>query len=202
MKLDPEARTAAVVALARAGVQTDIQELLIAGDPMRGIPPGALDAALLAYAASLPQSQDIRALVERLFEDLRDRRLLKWLFSEEPTVILHDSHGDPLNSIDLDVQEEIKAAWCKIIAADALSCLAGEGWRPKVKPLVWEDRGLGIAYAETPFCTYKVNLDGYWWRDKGSMQGANGKPECQTDFDRRILSALDLPAPSVEEKLP
>jgi len=40
--------TAALVALAEAGVPTDVQELLIHGNPARGIPPGALKAAIKA----------------------------------------------------------------------------------------------------------------------------------------------------------
>lgn len=38
--------TDAVVSLARYNIPPDIQELLISGDAMRGIPPGALSAAL------------------------------------------------------------------------------------------------------------------------------------------------------------
>jgi len=43
--------TAAVLALARSGIPTDIQGLLLSGDPMRSIPPGALQAALDMAAA-------------------------------------------------------------------------------------------------------------------------------------------------------
>jgi hypothetical protein len=38
----------ALVILAQAGIPTDIQELLVAGNPMKGIAPGALERAILA----------------------------------------------------------------------------------------------------------------------------------------------------------
>lgn len=44
---------AALIALARMNVPPDVQDLLVAGDPMRGIPPGALRAAISA-ATTLP----------------------------------------------------------------------------------------------------------------------------------------------------
>ena len=54
--------TAACVALACHGIPTDVQELLIQGDPMRGIPPGAithaLTAALTATASAEPVITD------------------------------------------------------------------------------------------------------------------------------------------------
>lgn len=40
--------TAALVALAEAAIPTDVQGLLVQGDPTRGIPPGALLKALAA----------------------------------------------------------------------------------------------------------------------------------------------------------
>ena len=51
--LNEKARTAAILALARHGIEPDVQELLVAGNPMRGIPPGAFDAAITAYLASV-----------------------------------------------------------------------------------------------------------------------------------------------------
>ena len=39
---------AALVVLAEHGIPTDIQDLLVSGDPMRGIRPGALHAAIRA----------------------------------------------------------------------------------------------------------------------------------------------------------
>lgn len=44
LKLDQT--TAAMVALAEAGIPTDVQELLVRGDPDRGIAPGAITKAL------------------------------------------------------------------------------------------------------------------------------------------------------------
>lgn len=46
--------------------------------------------------------------------DLRDRRFLKWVFSERPTFI-GNLEGEPLDSLDSDVQAEIKAAWEEIV---------------------------------------------------------------------------------------
>jgi hypothetical protein len=43
--------TAALVKLAYFNIPVDVQELLVHGDPMRGIPPGALTAALQAAEA-------------------------------------------------------------------------------------------------------------------------------------------------------
>lgn len=50
--------TAALIALAESNIPVDIQELLIRGDPMRGIPPGALDKAIAA--AERQRAQDIK----------------------------------------------------------------------------------------------------------------------------------------------
>ena len=56
--------------------------------------------------------------VEAIFEDLRDRKFLKWLFCEEPEdagPILHDAQGKPLMPLDRDVQDEISREWQEII---------------------------------------------------------------------------------------
>ncbi len=45
--------TAALVALAEHGIEPDVQELLVSGNPMRGIRPGALEAALRAATAGV-----------------------------------------------------------------------------------------------------------------------------------------------------
>lgn len=47
--------TAALVALAEFGIEPDTQELLVSGNPMRGIAPGALDAAISAAIRSTKQ---------------------------------------------------------------------------------------------------------------------------------------------------
>lgn len=52
--------TAALMALAEAGIPTDIQELLIHGDPSRGIPPGALKAALKASSGVIREDTAMR----------------------------------------------------------------------------------------------------------------------------------------------
>jgi hypothetical protein len=53
-----------------------------------------------------------REIVAEVFDDIRDRRTLKWFFSEQPSKIC-----DHFESIDLDVQEQIRAAWAELIAS-------------------------------------------------------------------------------------
>lgn len=149
-----------------------------------------LQAAITAYLAALPQSQDIRALVEELL-DVRDENAGQ-LFQGEFNTLTK--------------------------AAASLSCLAGEGWRPKVKPLDWHHQNrddITRYFANPPFAEYIITwaasgydlFIGFW----GSAAEPRPRPfetldaakaAAQADYDRRILSALDLPAPSVEEKLP
>lgn len=49
---DVDAAVAALTALAGHNIPVDVQELLVAGDPMRGIPPGALSACVKAAIQS------------------------------------------------------------------------------------------------------------------------------------------------------
>jgi hypothetical protein len=46
-----EMKVAALLALARRNIPTDIQGLLVNGNPMMDVPPGALDAAITAALA-------------------------------------------------------------------------------------------------------------------------------------------------------
>jgi hypothetical protein len=57
------------------------------------------------------------ACVDAIFEDLRDRKFLKWLFSDRGEECLIDNFrdGTPLCGLDLQVQDEIRAAWAGII---------------------------------------------------------------------------------------
>lgn len=53
------------------------------------------------------------AAVDLIVEDLRDRKMLKWLFCEDP-----DNAGDilpGLRPLDAEVQDEIYAEWERII---------------------------------------------------------------------------------------
>lgn len=62
--------------------------------------------------------EQVEACVDAIFEDLRDRRFLKWLFAEDPAnmgPILHERDGTPLLPLDEEVQNEIREAWVKII---------------------------------------------------------------------------------------
>lgn len=76
---------APLVALAEAGIPPDVQELLVQGDPMRGISPGALakaiDATALAACAEelekvKRERDNLRARVAELEGALRDARFL------------------------------------------------------------------------------------------------------------------------------
>jgi hypothetical protein len=56
-------------------------------------------------------------LVDAIFEDLRDRRFLKWLFNEDGEragPILKSTNGEDLMPLDVEVQDEIREAWIKL----------------------------------------------------------------------------------------
>lgn len=56
--------------------------------------------------------------IDAIFEDLRDRKFLKWLFCEDPESagpILHMRDGLPLMPLDGEVQAEIREAWITIL---------------------------------------------------------------------------------------
>lgn len=55
---DIMAEAAALVTLARANIPVDVQELLVQGDPMRGIQPHAIARALMGHEAALRQERD------------------------------------------------------------------------------------------------------------------------------------------------
>ena len=68
---DRDAATAALVALAADNIPTDIQELLVYGNPDRGVRPGALSRAIAA--ALRPSGEKGRVVVDhdRVVERLR-----------------------------------------------------------------------------------------------------------------------------------
>jgi hypothetical protein len=55
----PPPLVAALVVLAERGIPTDVQDLLVAGDPMRGIAPGALEAAIEAAQDAAEEAERI-----------------------------------------------------------------------------------------------------------------------------------------------
>lgn len=58
------------------------------------------------------------AIADAIFEDLRDRKFLKWLLAEDADSmgpILHDDTGAPLMPISEAVQEEIRSKWIEIL---------------------------------------------------------------------------------------
>lgn len=57
--------------------------------------------------------------VEALFDDLRDRAVLKWFFDHrgEENLIGYFHDGDELRGIPLEVQGQIKAKWQTIVAS-------------------------------------------------------------------------------------
>jgi hypothetical protein len=58
-----------------------------------------------------------------------------------------------------------------------------------VKGLEWTVR-CGISYAETVVGVYKVAGNGAWWINHGPVQGDLGRDAAQSDYERRIRSAL------------
>jgi len=70
--------------------------------------------------SSLPD-ETARAIVEAIFADLRGRRLLKWLFTEEPES--HGAIGYVDGPIDRETQDEIAATWAQL-ASDILAGVA------------------------------------------------------------------------------
>lgn len=79
--------------------------------------------------------------VEAIFDDLRDRRFLKWLFSPsgDATVIDTLKNGGDLRGLDLETQSQIKAAW-QVIVAKALTAWGDAARyatpRPNVQDLI------------------------------------------------------------------
>lgn len=56
------------------------------------------------------------AAVAKIFEDLRDRRFLKWLFKEDVDAEHCIQRDGPVYALDKDVQDEIAATWARICA--------------------------------------------------------------------------------------
>lgn len=52
LRISDPIHVTAITALAEAGIHADIQELLVAGDPTRGVPPGALAKAIAAISGN------------------------------------------------------------------------------------------------------------------------------------------------------
>lgn len=64
--------------------------------------------------------------VDRIFKDLRGRRVLKWLFDEDPENC--GPIADDIDPISLEVQGEIREAWIAILISSARPTTAeGEG---------------------------------------------------------------------------
>lgn len=89
----------------------------------------------LRAAARLPATSydkvpdaDAKALeaVEAIFADRSDRRFLKWLFDRhgDENLIGRFDNGEESRGIDLEPQEQIKAAW-QVIIAGALATTEG-----------------------------------------------------------------------------
>jgi hypothetical protein len=75
-----DAHIAALTALAEAGIEPDVQELLVAGNPSRGIAPGALTKALKAAAGSRISRDDLAVALFRedaLLTNSRERAPLE-----------------------------------------------------------------------------------------------------------------------------
>lgn len=62
--------------------------------------------------------EQAEAAVDAIFNDLRDRRFLKWLFAEEGArgvPIMHDHRGEPLMPLNGEVQDDIRESWVSIL---------------------------------------------------------------------------------------
>jgi hypothetical protein len=94
-------------------------------------PYGRLSVAQTAARAALAVVREkmgepvAQAIVDDLFQDLRGRSFLKWLFSKFPTVI-GNLEGKALTSLDDDVQQEIQQEWKAIIKARLYASHLGE----------------------------------------------------------------------------
>ncbi len=59
---------------------------------------------------------EAEAVVDEIFEDLRDRSFLKWMFDRRGSdCFIGKLNGDSLHGLDLEVQVEIRKAWGLII---------------------------------------------------------------------------------------
>jgi hypothetical protein len=65
--------------------------------------------------ASTDITKAAEGCVDAIFEDIRDRRFLKWLFNQDGDGLIGYLNGQPLTSLDLEVQGEIRAAWEGIV---------------------------------------------------------------------------------------
>jgi len=92
------------------------------------------------------------------------------------------------------------------VAADALAAIdaALEGGAvPKVKGLVWEEDSFGNLRAETPFGAEfiqkwtETGSGAVWFEHEGDSYESQeaAQAAAQAAYERRILSALDLPSP-------
>lgn len=52
--------------------------------------------------------------VDLIFQDLRDRRMLKWIFSEYP-ILIGQLNGEEFRSLDEQVLTEIRSSWVDIL---------------------------------------------------------------------------------------
>lgn len=182
MKLDPKALEAA--------------QAVVAGNddgfchPTSAWAKRVASETVTAYLSNLQPSKEVRELVEEL------RHL----------VSLNDpSRGGPYAGHAAD-----RCMKAMTRAADLLSRIDGEGWRPKVKALDWTEQAIppaGECLAYSPVGLYCIPLGGrafcVRFRDKGEGDGPYptldaAKAAAQADYERRILSALE-PSPSIED---
>lgn len=76
-------------------------------------------AAVAAAVAKPPAKKQLtRDMAEKvadaIFEDLRTRKFLKWLFAEDADSmgpILHERNGEPLMPLSEAIQDEIRSEW-------------------------------------------------------------------------------------------
>ncbi|NTA58561.1 hypothetical protein G6L32_07940 [Agrobacterium tumefaciens] len=95
--------------------------------------PNSLAVGTKLYAAPPAPHTGLDAgdVVEKIFEDLRGRRFLKWIFDARgDECYIGDMNGEKITGLDLEVQEEIKGKWETIIRS-ALSAQVQDvaGWQ-------------------------------------------------------------------------
>lgn len=123
------------------------------------------------YAAPPALSVGVRAdaIVDRLFDDLRDRRFLKWIFDARGSdCYIGDMGGQKITGLDLDVQHEIKSQWSNIIE----SALSAQVQDVAGKPIgymrkqdndgnsFWVHRVQNAYYSEPVYAAAPAKLEG------------------------------------------
>lgn len=130
-----DALTAAVVALTRHGIRPEIQELLIYGDPLSGVRPGALAAALSAgegsearrhVEGSMSQTQTTRGLPSGDDFLPKGRAEIDRIIADVKADTERRKTTDPLADLDIHYHAAMPN-WCKLVGLEIRAIHASEG---------------------------------------------------------------------------